>query len=470
MALATQPLFAWTSAVGVISTSGLLTASNSSVTGNVTATSNSINGISTVTVTDHPPTVTTAAAATPSPVTGLTTALSVLGADVDTGPSSLTYTWSATTLPSGATAPSFSPNGTNAADDSNATFSKAGAYTLTATITDPGGQTVTSSVNVTVNQTPTSVTVSPASVSINGAATQQFTATALDQFQSALATQPTFAWSATNVGTINSSGLLTAVNSSVTGSVTAIGDGINGSSSVTVTGTSPTISIGSPSASYVAGGPVTYAVTYTDPNFKSSNLTTSSITLNKTGNRHRHAERLRFGPELHGHDQQHNGRRHPGDFDRRGHGLGHGRQPGPGRRAQRDLDGGQHRPHDLDRRPSATYAAGGPVTYTVTYADANFNTSTLVPANITLNETGTANGTVSVSGSGLTRTVTISSITGNGTLGISIAAGTASDLAGNLAPAAGPSTTFIVDNTPPTISIGSPSAAYASGRVRSPTR
>ena len=72
-------------------------------------------------------------------------------------------------------------------------------------------------------------------------------------------------------------------------------------------------------------------------------------------------------------------------------------------------------------------------------------------ANITLNATGTANGTVAVTGSGLTCTVTISNITGDGSLGISIAAGTASDLAGNMAPATGPSATFIVDNTGPTV-------------------
>ena len=114
-------------------------------------------------------------------------------------------------------------------------------------------------------------------------------------------------------------------------------------------------------------------------------------------------------------------------------------------------------------RPSVPYAAGGPVTYVVIYADANFNSSTLAAANITLNTTGTANGTLSVSGSGLTRTVTISGITGDGSLGISIAAGTASDLAGNLAPAAGPSATFTVDNTAPTISIGGPSASYTAG-------
>lgn len=93
--------------------------------------------------------------------------------------------------------------------------------------------------------------------------------------------------------------------------------------------------------------------------------------------------------------------------------------------------------------PSATVTATGPVSYTVTYGSAT--EITLAPANITLNKTGTADGTVSVTGAGnTTRTVTISGITGNGTLGISIAAGTA----GAGAPAAGPSATFVADNTP----------------------
>ena len=47
----------------------------------------------------------------------------------------------------------------------------------------------------------------------------------------------------------------------------------------------------------------------------------------------------------------------------------------------------------------------------------------------------------------------ISGITGDGTLGISIAAGTATDLAGNSAPASSASTTFTVDNTAPTIAL-----------------
>jgi hypothetical protein len=101
--------------------------------------------------------------------------------------------------------------------------------------------------------------------------------------------------------------------------------------------------------------------------------------------------------------------------------------------------------------PSAPVTAGGPISYTVTYADADFNASTLGTGDVTLNHTGTANGTVSVSsGTGLTRTITISNITGDGSLGISVAAATAADTAGNLAPAAGPSGTFVVDNTAPT--------------------
>jgi len=97
---------------------------------------------------------------------------------------------------------------------------------------------------------------------------------------------------------------------------------------------------------------------------------------------------------------------------------------------------------------------GDNVTYTVTYTDANFGSSTLAIGDISLVTTGTAAGTVTgVAGAGNTRTVTINVTGGDGTIGISaIAAGTAVDLAGNLAGAFGVSGTFTVDNTAPTIS------------------
>ncbi|MBX3745405.1 MAG: cadherin-like domain-containing protein [Verrucomicrobiae bacterium] len=91
---------------------------------------------------------------------------------------------------------------------------------------------------------------------------------------------------------------------------------------------------------------------------------------------------------------------------------------------------------------SQTTAGGGPVTYTISYGGAH--SVSLATGNITLNTTGSAAATtVEVTGSGAAaRTVTLSGLSGVGTLGLSLAAGTATDLAGNSAPAAGPGDTF----------------------------
>ncbi len=207
-ALTTQPAFAWTTTVGTItSAGGLLTAPDVSASGTVTATSGTISGNGAVTVTEHAPTVSAPAAAALNPVTGTTTVLSVQGTDIDPDVGSLVYTWTATTVPGGVSAQdfSFSANGSNAAETTTATFTALGAYSFTVTITDPGGLSATSSVNVTVNQTLTTITVSPGTVNLDATATQQFTATGYDQFGVVLTTQPTFAWT-TTVGTISSAG------------------------------------------------------------------------------------------------------------------------------------------------------------------------------------------------------------------------------------------------------------------------
>src|SRR4051812_36015858 len=56
------------------------------------------------------PIVATPAAASPGAVTGTTTDLSVLGASSSGAESPLTYTWAATSVPSGAASPTFSVN------------------------------------------------------------------------------------------------------------------------------------------------------------------------------------------------------------------------------------------------------------------------------------------------------------------------------------------------------------------------
>ncbi|NQZ09502.1 MAG: hypothetical protein HRT35_20315 [Algicola sp.] len=105
--------------------------------------------------------------------------------------------------------------------------------------------------------------------------------------------------------------------------------------------------------------------------------------------------------------------------------------------------------------PSTSLANTGPVTYTVTYTNAA--EISLSGSAITLNKTQSATATVTVTTvDSLTRTINLSSITGDGTLGVSINTGTAKN-GDQQAPAIGPSSTFAVDNALPTVTINGPS-------------
>lgn len=297
-------------------------------------------------------------------------------------------------------------------------------------------------------------------------------------------TTPTFIGTAEDGSTVKlydgttlvGSGVATGGNYSITTSVLGTGShsiaatatdlagnisALSSALSVTIDTTAPTISVGNPNRTATRTGPVTYTVTYGSG--ATSTLAPGNITLNATGTA-------------------------TGTIAVTGSGLtrtvtissitGNGTlgiSLAAGTAA--DLAGnlvsaaGPATTFIVDNTaptisvsaPSLSATTGGPVTYTVTYADANFNTSTLGTGSITLNKTGTADGTRAVSGTGATRTVTISGITGDGTLGISIAASTATDTAGNNAPASGASTTFVVDNTAPTVSISAPSVSATSG-------
>jgi subtilase family serine protease len=165
------------------------------------------------------PSITTPASATPNPVTGTTTNLSVSASD-PSGASGLTYTWSVLSEPSGASMPTFSVNASNAASTTTATFYAAGTYTFAATVMDPSGLTATSDVTVTVNQTLSHLLVSPNPAIVQDGTTQQFTATAEDQFGHVMTTPPTFTWTLiSGSGTLTASGLYTAPTTG-TGSAT----------------------------------------------------------------------------------------------------------------------------------------------------------------------------------------------------------------------------------------------------------
>jgi aryl-phospho-beta-D-glucosidase BglC (GH1 family) len=188
---------------------------------------------------NQPPTVSSAASASPTPVTGKTVNLSVLGADAG-GASNLTYTWATTGTPPAPV--SFSANNSNAAAHTVATFTKAGQYTFQSTITNAAGLSVTSSVQVTVSQTETGVVVTPSTTGVTTGSTRQFTAQAVDQFGNSLASQPAFTWSVSGAGTVSTTGLYTAPTTAGTATVKATSGSFSGSAAVTVTAP-PTVSV-----------------------------------------------------------------------------------------------------------------------------------------------------------------------------------------------------------------------------------
>jgi hypothetical protein len=179
------------------------------------------------------PTITKSASATPNPVTGKTTVLSVSASD-SSGASSLTYTWSMIATPPAPV--SYSANGTNAAQTTTATFSQAGSYDFQVTVSDPSGFIATSSVIVVVNQTLSSIAVNPSSATLAAGGQQPFTATAYDQFGHLMMGPQAFTWSvAKGAGSINASnGTYTAPDAGGTALVEATSGIVSGTANVTV--------------------------------------------------------------------------------------------------------------------------------------------------------------------------------------------------------------------------------------------
>ena len=136
-----------------------------------------------------------------------------------------------------------------------------GPFTVTAS---SGGVSGTASVTVTASPVLTSITVSPASATVQTGATQQFSATGKDQFGQPMSPQPSFTWSVSGGGSISSSGLFTA-GSSAGGpfTVTATSGSVHGTASVTVTAPSQDFSLSVTPASRTVsrGGTATYTVT-----------------------------------------------------------------------------------------------------------------------------------------------------------------------------------------------------------------
>ena len=97
----------------------------------------------------------------------------------------------------------------SAAQNTTATFSAAGTYILTVTMTDAAGDVTADSVTVTVDQRPTAVVVTPSSPVVSAGTQQSFSATLDDQFGDAIS-GTAFTWAVSGVGTVDTNGNYTA--------------------------------------------------------------------------------------------------------------------------------------------------------------------------------------------------------------------------------------------------------------------
>jgi hypothetical protein len=159
------------------------------------------------------PTITSAASFSPTHVTGTKAKLSVT-ATSNTG-GTLSYAWSTLHAPSGAPAPTFTPNSSTSSANTSMHFFKAGTYKVRVTVTDSNGGTSVSDEDIVVQQTPTQIKITPHKAQIVKSTTKQFTATVDDQFGHTLATQPAITYTvASGLGSIGAlTGLYTAPSS-----------------------------------------------------------------------------------------------------------------------------------------------------------------------------------------------------------------------------------------------------------------
>jgi hypothetical protein len=176
---------------------------------------------------NNPPTVTVPASADPNPVAGSQTALSVAGDD-DFGAGNLTFTWSTTNTPPEPVG--YSDNGTTSASNTTATFTKAGFYGFRVVMQDTGGLSATSGVDVVVDQTLTSISLTPLTTLVRTNMTRQFAAAAVDQFADPMSVP--YAWSVSGGGTIDGTGLFTATTVGGPFTVQAVSASVTGLATV----------------------------------------------------------------------------------------------------------------------------------------------------------------------------------------------------------------------------------------------
>jgi hypothetical protein len=195
--------------VGSIDQTGLYCAGDIEGTATVQVQADGLTATADVLVQDGGPTIEYISGG-PNPDYGTTANLCVYATD-PAGQASLSYSWS---LLGEVPAPvTFSDNNDYTADNTIATFSMAGTYTIMVTATDPSGLSASAGGTIQVEQSVTTLLISPPEATVAPLGTVSFVPTPLDQFGYTMSLQGigTVTWSvASGVGTVNNAGAYTA--------------------------------------------------------------------------------------------------------------------------------------------------------------------------------------------------------------------------------------------------------------------
>ena len=275
--VAVTPAWSVSGGIGTMAADGTFTAGTAG-SGSITATVNTVSQTASVTVTPGALDTMTIAPSSATVLNGETLQFTATGADANGNTVSANPTWAVT-------------GGIGSIDTAGLfTASAVGSGAVTAT-----SGSVTASVDVTVIAANiASITVSPATATVQSGATQQFTATVLDTDGAAVSVTPT--WAVTGgVGAVDGDGLFTG-GATGSGGVTATAGGVTGSATVTVTAannvpvanagidqsgqTGVTVTLDGTSSSDADSEPLTYAWTQSGgPTITLSSTTAASPTF-----------------------------------------------------------------------------------------------------------------------------------------------------------------------------------------------
>ena len=168
-------------------------------------------------------------------IRGEETTLTAVATD-DGGAAGMIYTWACNKPVA------FAENASNAASQTNVSFTIPGDHVITVTVRDAAGLETTGSVNVRVEQTASGLEIIPAVATVVFGGQFDFDARTFDQFGESMIGSPV-TWTAGGGGSIDTTGLFTATAAGGPFAINASSGGFAASGSVTVNKAAATVEI-----------------------------------------------------------------------------------------------------------------------------------------------------------------------------------------------------------------------------------